>query len=121
MKINKINAEFEIVELEKIKGLSVQNEEEKVVIYDDALKEEMVSKKFMERYKRLLYIITDINNSDDATDSDSELTRVQIEELRNLLLKNYKKYISKELLNKYLKMLLILESKMIVREKGVCR
>ena len=80
--------------------------------------EEVVTKKFNENYKRILYIIMDINTSEDATDSDVEIVRNRIEELRASLLKKYAKYIDKNLLNKYLKMLMILESKLVIPKRG---
>lgn len=119
MKLKKINIDFEVVEFDDKKSLTIEKDEKKVTIYDEKLIEEVISNKFNERYKRLLYIIMDINNSEDASDTDSELVRCQITELRNSLLNKYKNHLSKDLLNKYLKMLLILESKIVVPEK--CR
>ena len=117
MEIKKVNIDFEIVELDDKKTFTTINNKKKIKIYDENLIEEIISKKFNDQYKRILYIIMDINNSDDATDTDNELVRNYINELRNVLINKYKKYLSKELLNKYLKMLLILESKLVIPEK----
>jgi len=59
----------------------------------------------------------DINNSEDSEESDAYIVRDQIDELRNSLINKYEKYLSRDILNKYLKMLLILESKIVVPEK----
>jgi len=118
MKIKKVNIDFEVVEFDDKKTFIIEKDEKKVKIYDERLIEEIISNKFNERYKRLLYIIMDINNSDDTSDTDTDLVRCQIDELRNLLMNKYKNHLSKELLNKYLKMLLILESKIVVPEKS---
>lgn len=118
MKLKKINIDFEVIEFEDKKTFTIEKDEKKVKIYDEKLIEEVISNKFSERYKRLLYIIMDINNSDDSSDTDVEIIRCQIDELRNSLINKYKNYLSNELLNKYLKMLLILESKIALPEKS---
>lgn len=115
--LKKVNVEFEVLELEDRKTFTIKKDEKKVTIYDEKLIEEVINKKFNDRYKRLLYIIMDINNSEDASDTDTDLVRCQIDELRNILLNKYKNHISKELLNKYMKMLLILESKLVIPER----
>lgn len=116
--IKKVNSEFEIVEFDDKKVFTIKKEEEKITFYDESLVEDVISNKINETYKRILYIIMDINNSEDATESDGELVRNQIEELRNVILNKYSKYLSKELINRYLKMLLILESKLVIPERN---
>ena len=114
----KVNSVFEVVEHDDELVYTIKKAEEKITIYDKRLMEEVVTKKFNENYKRILYIIMDINTSEDATDSDVEIVRNRIEELRASLLKKYEKYIDKNLLNKYLKMLMILESKLVIPKRG---
>lgn len=121
MKLKKNNNSFEILENEEENVLTIACNKKKISIYDEKLTEEIISKRFNEKYKKLLYIIMDINSSDDSTDTDTFLVREQISELKNNILNNYKKHISKELLNKYLKMLLILEDKIVVKEKNKSR
>lgn len=121
MKLKKNNNNFEIIENNEKEVLTIENNKNKISIYDKKLTEEIISNKFNEKYRRLLYIITDINSSEDTTDTDECLVREQIDELKNNFLLKYKKHISKELLNKYLKMLLILETKIVVKEKGKSR
>lgn len=115
--LQKVSTEFEIIEFEDKKTFTITKEKEKIVFYDEKLIEEVIEKKFNEKYKRLLYIITDISSSEDATETDAELVRNQILELRNLLINKYGRYIQKELLNKYLKMLMILDSKLVIPKK----
>lgn len=121
MKLKKNNNNFEILENKEEDILTIACNKKKISIYDEKLTEKIISKRFNEKYKKLLYIIMDINNSDDTTDTDTFLVREQISELKNMLLNKYKKYISKEVLNKYLKMLLLLEDKIVVKDKGKSR
>ena len=115
--IKKVATEFEIVEFDEKKLFSIKKEEEKISLYDSNLVENVIDRKFNDTYKRLLYIVMDINNSEDSEESDAYIVRDQIDELRNSLINKYEKYLSRDILNKYLKMLLILESKIVVPEK----
>jgi len=116
--LKKVSSEFEIVEFNVKKSFSIKNKEEKITIYDENLILELIDKKFNKEYKKLLYIIMDINNSDDATESDGLLVRDKIDELKNIILSKYSKHISKEMLNRYLKMILILEEKLVIPERS---
>ena len=116
--LKKVSSEFEIIEFDDKKSFSIKNKEEKITIYDEALATELIDKKFNTEYKKLLYIIMDINNSDDSTESDGLLVRDKIDELKNVILNKYSKYISKELLNRYIKMIMILEEKLVIPEKS---
>lgn len=116
--LKKVSCEFEIIEFDDKKSFSIKNKEEKITIYDKALATELIDKKFNTEYKKLLYIIMDINNSDDSTESDGLLVRDKIDELKNVILNKYSKYISKELLNRYIKMIMILEEKLVIPEKS---
>jgi len=115
--IKKVATEFEIVEFDEKKLFSIKKDEEKISLYDSNLVENVIDRKFNDTYKRLLYIVMDINNSEDSEESDAYIVRDQIDELRNSLIYKYEKYLSRDILNKYLKMLLILESKIVVPEK----
>ena len=116
--LKKINSEFEIIEFEDKKTFTIKKLEEKITFYDERLIEEVISKKFNDKYKQLLYIIMDIVSSDDATETDADLVREQINDLRNSFVNKYAKYLSSDLLNKYLKMLLILDSKLVMPKKS---
>jgi len=59
-----------------------------------------------------------ITEDDDSSESDTELALLKIENLKNLIISKYSKYLSKNLLNKYLKMLILLEEKLYVPKKG---
>lgn len=121
MKLKKNNNSFEIIEDGEKEVLTIKNGKKVISIYDKNLTEKIISYKFNKNYRRLLYIISDINSSNDANDTDEFLVREQIEELKTNFLLKYKKHISKELLNKYLKMLLLLEDKIVVKEKSKSR
>jgi len=116
--LKKVTTEFEIVEFADKKTLTVKKEKEKIIFYDELVVEEYIDKKFTNKYKKLLYIIMDINNNDDSTESDAWLVRNQIDELKNTLINKYSKHINRELLNKYLKMLLLLEEKLVIPERS---
>lgn len=114
----KINKEFEIIELDDNKTFTISKKDEKIIVHDAKIIENVIEKKFNEKYKRLLYIIMNITTSEDSEESDAEIVRNNIEELRILLLNKYSNFIKKELLNKYLKMLVLLEEKIVIPEKS---
>lgn len=116
-KIKKINCEFTIVEKENEYKFVFNKKNEKIYIYNEELVEKIIDNSFNQKYRKLLYIIMDIVENEDSTDSDEELILIKIDELKNLLLAKYYKYISRELLNKYLKMLMLLEEKLESRHK----
>ena len=111
-KIKKINCDFTIEEKEKNYKYVFNKKNEKIYIYNDELIENVIDSTFNQKYRKLLYIVMDITENEDSTDTDAELILYKIDDLKNLLLTKYFKYISKELLNKYLKMLLLLEDKL---------
>jgi len=116
--IKKVNTEFTIVKKdEKAKFTITKSEKEKIVVYDAELVEKIIDNNFNQKYRKLLYLVMDINESEDSTESDAELALIKIEELKNLLLSIYYKYISREQLNKYLKMIMMLEEKLIIPKK----
>lgn len=111
--LKKVNCEFSVLEKEIAKKFTLNiSEDEKITIYDKVLIENIIDSNFNQKYRKLLYIVMDIIENEDSTDSDVEIVLVKIEELKNLLLSKYYKYISRELLNKYLKMLMLLEEKL---------
>lgn len=110
--LNKVSKELKIVEMEESNSFVIKKEKETITIYDETLIEEIIERKFQDKYKKLLYIIMDINNSEDSTESDEDLVREQIHELEVMLIKKYGKHLKEGTLNRYLKMLLILNSKL---------
>lgn len=115
--LKKTSCNFEIVEKNDQESFTIIKKSKKITIYDKKMIENTIDKQFNQNYRKLLYIITDIINSDDATDSDIELLKLKIDNLRQLILNKYYKFISKELLNKYLKMIMILEDKAKIQKK----
>lgn len=111
-KLKKINCEFIIEEKEKDYKFVFNKKSEKIYIYNEELVEKIIDNSFNQKYRKLLFIVMDITENEDSTESDTELILFKIDELKNLLLAKYFKYISKELLNKYLKMLMLLEDKL---------
>jgi len=116
-KIKKINCEFKIEEKETEYKFLFNKKNEKIYIYNDELVEKIIDNSFNQKYRKLLYIVMDIVENEDSSDSDEELILFKIEDLKNILLNKYYKYISKMSLNKYMKMLMLLEEKLAKREK----
>ncbi len=114
MKIKKTNGEFKVIDISLEDGLKLTNRIGSITIYDDPLKEKIIEQRFAKRYRNLLYLVM---NLDSEEGEDSDLVRSKIQELRNILLNNYSKHISKNTLNHYLKMLLLLEEKIRGKEK----
>lgn len=110
--LNKVSKELKVIEMEDSNSFVIKKEKETITIYDESLIEEIIERKFQDKYKKLLYIIMDINNSEDSTESDEDLVREQIHELEVMLIKKYGKHLKEGTLNRYLKMLLILNSKL---------
>lgn len=117
--IKKVKCEFEVVDKEdKAFTLNI-SDSEKIFIYDDELLEEVIDKKFNKQYRKLLYLVMDITENDDNDDENINMALLKIEDLKNILLSKYYKYISRELLNKYLKMLMLLDEKLTLpRSRG---
>ncbi|MBQ7031416.1 MAG: hypothetical protein IJN13_03480 [Bacilli bacterium] len=117
--LKKLNSEFTVVEKENnVKFTISKSEEEKLFVYDEELVENIIDSNFNQKYRKLLYLVMDIEENEDSADSDCELALIKIEELKNLLLSKYYKYISRELLNKYLKMMMLLEEKLTIPRRG---
>ena len=116
--IEKIKCDFEIVEMDNLEGFAIKNRQqnEVITIYDEELIQDAIAKNFNKKYRELLYLVMDVNESDDATETDTELVLMKIDDLRKKILNM--KFLSKEQLNKYLKMLLLLNEKLRVPEIG---
>ncbi len=121
MKIQKTSGEFKIIDIENSKTFAIEKNNEKIIVHDEELIENLINKKFSRKYCELLYIINDILNSDEENGTDDDLLALKIEDLRNELLNRYNKFINKSTLNKYLKMLDLLEDKLNSRKKARSR
>jgi len=84
-KIKKINCEFTIEEKEIEYKFVFNKKKEKIYIYDEELIEKIIDNSFNQKYRKLLYIVMDITENDDSTESDAELILFKIDELKNLL------------------------------------
>ena len=122
IKFEEIKCDLEIVEFDDNNGLTLnkKNDNIKVTIYDQEIIENIIETNFNKKYRSLLYLVMNLKNEDDVNPSDCELALVKINDLRTLLLVKYFGFISKELLDKYLNMLMLLEQKVpfMNKERG---
>ena len=81
----------------------------KITIADDALNEKILLKKIEKEYQRLLKILYNIAASEDSTSGDVLIAFSEIKRLEDILLYRYKKLLKREIVEKYLKKLKILE------------
>ena len=111
---------IEIVEMPKQVQLTLTKPElkEKINFFDKELIEKKIDNSFNKKYRQLLYIINDINSSEDATESDTDLVLYKIEDLKNKLLNQYFKHLPKEVLYRYLQKLNLLGEKLAIPEKS---
>lgn len=115
--LSKLKCDLEIVELKEEKLFTINNKNEKITLYNKEMLEKIIDKNFNKKYRELLYLIMTITEDDESTESDAELALLKIDELRKYLINHYGKNISRILLNKYLKMLMLLEQKLNVPRK----
>ncbi len=118
MKVKNTNAELKVIEIEEEDGLKLPNKAGSVTIYDAELKIKIIAERFDKRYRNLVYLVMDLNNNDEASEDDALLIRDKLEELRNILLNNYSKHLTRSILNKYLKMILLLEEKIVIPKRN---
>ena len=117
MDLKKVNNDFEILELNEKEIYTINKKSEKISIYDNDLFEKVIDNNFNKKYKELLYLCMSINEDEESTDTDTELALLKIEDLKNYIISRYSKSISNHLLNKYLKMIMILEGKLNMPKK----
>lgn len=117
MKIREVKNDFKIIELNEENGFKMQRNNLKITIYDTEIINSLINKNLQKKYGHLLYLVASLNDNSDTTDSDVFLVRNKIAELRNIIITKYAKFLTKNTLNKYLKMLLLLDEKIIVPKK----
>lgn len=117
MNLKKVNNDFEIVELNEKEIYTINKNSEKISIYDNDLLEKILDNNFNKKYKELLYLCMSIIEDEESTDTDTELALLKIEDLKNYIINHYSKFINNHLLNKYLKMIMILEGKLNLPKK----
>lgn len=118
IKLEKINCDLEIVELDDQDGLVLnkKNNDLKITVYDNDLIIKIIDHNFNKKYRSLLYMIMSLDSTD-TTESDTELALLKIDDLRNLLIKKYFKFLSNGIIDKYLNMLFLLEEKIPIINK----
>lgn len=118
IKLEKVNCDLEIVELDDQDGLVLnkKNNDLKITVYDNDLIIKIIDHNFNKKYRSLLYMIMSLDSTD-TTESDTELALLKIDDLRNLLIKKYFKFLSNGIIDKYLNMLLLLEEKIPIINK----
>ena len=124
MKIRDVKNDFKIIELNEENGFKIQRDNLKITIYDKEIINDLINKNLQKKYGHLLYLIASLNDNSDTsntTDSDVFLVRNKIDELRNIILTKYAKYLPKNTINKYLKTLILLEEKIIVPKRAKSR
>lgn len=119
--LKKVSNTFEIIENNEEVLYTINKKNNKICVYNKDLLENIIDKNFNKKYKELLYLVMTINDDEDSSDSDTELALLKIEDLKNYILSHYQKYIGKDLLNKYLKMMMILEGKLLAPKKKMGR
>ena len=107
--IKKTKSEFDVLELNDEELFSISNKNEVIKVCDKDILEKIIDNSFTDKYKKLLLLITSINEDEDSTETDAELALQRIDNLRRYIISHYGNLISGRTLNKYLKMLTILE------------
>lgn len=118
MKTKIVNSEFQIVKLSEKNSFVIEKENGTLTLYDSKLIEDLISSNFNKKYRQFLYIINDIVNNGDDSGTDTDILVLEIEKLKNKLLNKYFKYLSHANLQKYLKMLVLLEEKLAITKRG---
>lgn len=116
--MKRVNKNLEIVDIDDEKLISFKTHDVKINIYDKKIAEKFIDDKFNDKYKELMLLVLSIeDDSDDNIDS----IRDRIEELKEYITLRYGKVLSKAKLNKYLKMLILLEEKIPNKRKNKSR
>lgn len=116
--LSKLRCELEIVEQKEEKLVTINKNNEKIAIYNKEILEKIIDNNFNKRYRELLYLTMNIIDDEDSTESDAELALLKIEDLKNYIVSHYSKHLNTHLLNKYLKMLMLLDQKLNIPRKS---
>lgn len=120
--IKKTKKEFNILNKDDRALVTINNKtDDKIMIYDEKIASKVYEERFMNKYQKLLSLTVNVCEDEDATDSDGELVLLKIEELKELLMTRYYKYLSKYQINKYLKMIMMLEERLMLPRKTKSR
>lgn len=81
----------------------------KITVLDKDMVSSILEDKIEKKYNLLIKIIYDLITSDDTTSGDVLAAYTELDRIRNILLYKYNEYIKKEFIDKYLKKLYVLE------------
>ncbi len=81
----------------------------KITVLDKDMVSSILEDKIEKKYNLLIKIIYDLITSDDTTSGDVLAAYTELDRIRNILLYKYNEYIRKEFIDKYLKKLYVLE------------
>ena len=81
----------------------------KITVLDKDMVSSILEDKIEKKYNLLIKIIYDLITSDDTTSGDVLTAYTELDRIRNILLYKYNEYIRKEFIDKYLKKLYVLE------------
>ena len=121
--IKKTNKELKIVEDNEKEIFTItNNKSDKIKVYDKNMVENLFDNRFNDHYKNLFMMTNSIVDSDDTTDSDTEIALIRLSDFKETILNRYAKYVSKDKLSKYLKKVMILENKInMIKTKSKSR
>lgn len=81
----------------------------KVTVLDKDMVSSILEDKIIKKYNLLIKIIYDLISSDDTTSGDVLAAYTELDRIRNIMLYKYHEYLRKEFVDKYLKKLYVLE------------
>ena len=81
----------------------------KITVLDKDMVCSILEDKVVKKYNLLIKIIYDLITSDDTTSGDVLAAYTELDRIRNILLYKYNEYLRKEFIDKYLKKLYVLE------------
>ncbi len=81
----------------------------KVTVLDKDMVSSILEDKIIKKYNLLIKIIYDLISSDDTTSGDVLAAYTELDRIRNIMLYKYHEYLKKEFIDKYLKKLYVLE------------
>ena len=100
-----------------------------LVLYDPEQIQRILMKKFLMRYKKLVYVVNVVADSDESSDSDFMICLDEVEKLESILINKYQKHLNAKLyayfLDNLIKTCKYLEMKFIqnrmFRDEGMSR
>lgn len=112
----KVKSSLDIIDIDYKDALEIKLDDATIKIYDDEVRLKVLNKTFDKTYRMLLSLILDVETGDENGNEIILTIEEEIKKLK-LFLRNYGKFLSKEELKKYQKMIMILEEKVPERKK----